>query len=190
MKPDFFKEQLCKQYKLTPITMDDAEFLLAMRQDSELNKYLNNPPESIDAQTSWMEKYFDKDDDLYFTVRSIESDRPAGAVALYNIEYEKKRAEWGRWMIKGNPAAAVESLYMMYKFAFEAAGMQTVHFTTVTKNKGVLSIHKMYGAEARDIYKGYLKNQNGVFDEYYFEITAEDFENTIKPKLKKILRLP
>lgn len=52
----------------------------------------------------WFEKYLERDDDFVFVIEERATHRPIGQVALYHVDWDLKRAEFGRLII-GEPDA-------------------------------------------------------------------------------------
>jgi hypothetical protein len=106
-------------------------------------------------------------------------DIPVGIVAVYDIDFDNGIFDWGRWIIsKTAPIqAGIESMLLVYKFAFEILNLKKTRFEVRLGNNNVISLHAKY---ARKL------NSDDNFQ--YFEFTSEDymtnvFINVFKKKL-------
>ena len=92
---------------LRPLEEADLAATLAWRNQSQIRKWFFYSDEITPAQhRRWFEQYRARDDDFVFIIEEMDRlKRPVGQVALYNIDWVRGRAEFGRLMI-GDPEAA------------------------------------------------------------------------------------
>ncbi len=128
----------------------DAEFILKLRLNPELNRFLNKTDSSIKKQKEWIRQKQLADDDYHMIIEDQRSGKRVGTVAIYNINYRKKVFEWGRWVIskKAPLVTALESAKLIYDFAFKKIGLKKAVFGVQEKNETVIDFHKGYGAKA------------------------------------------
>jgi RimJ/RimL family protein N-acetyltransferase len=138
---------LGKNINLRVATENDAEFILDLRLDPLLNKYIGQTDPSIEKQRSWIKNSFAKTNDFHFIIESKEG-KPYGTIAIYNIDYEKGVAEWGRWVIKPGSFIfiPVESTILAFYFAFTKLGLKKLTGGANNKNKQVVNFHKIYAS--------------------------------------------
>lgn len=132
------------RYRLRPIARSDAAFVVGLRRDPELGRYLHRTSDRVADQEAWLEAYFERPGDHYFVVEEIRSGEAVGTVGLYDSD--GRRAEWGRWLIRKDAPAAVESALLVYRAAFEGLGLEEVYCRTVAENAKVVSFHDSSGA--------------------------------------------
>lgn len=125
--------------------VDDAEFILSLRTDSDKSKYLSKTSNDIEQQRSWLRNYSMRDEHAYFIIEN--DDEKIGTVRLYDAKGESFC--WGSWVIKnGSPShAAIESALMVYAFAVDCLGFKNSHFDVRKKNKSVIKFHERFGAK-------------------------------------------
>lgn len=140
------------RYALRPIREDDAGFVVALRSDPELGAYLHRTSGRIEDQEAWLAAYFDRAGDYYFIVEEAESGQAVGTIGLYDSD--GRAAEWGRWLIRKDAPAAVESALLIYRAAFDALGLEAVFCRTVAENAKVVSFHDSSGAERVGVLAG------------------------------------
>jgi RimJ/RimL family protein N-acetyltransferase len=132
------------RYDLRPVVRDDAAFIVELRTDPELSAYLHPTSPDVADQEAWLEAYFQRPGDYYFTVDDRVTGLPVGVVAVYDSD--GRSAEWGRWLIRRTAPAAVESALLVYRAAFEALGLDELYCRTVAGNESVVSFHDSSGA--------------------------------------------
>jgi RimJ/RimL family protein N-acetyltransferase len=132
------------RYALRPIGEADARFVAELRSDPELSAYLHRTSGRVEDQEAWLAAYFERDGDYYFIVEELGSGDPVGTVGLYDSD--GRTAEWGRWLIRKDAPAAVETALLIYRAAFEGVGLDEVYCRTVAENAKVVSFHDSSGA--------------------------------------------
>ena len=76
----------CARYRLRPVTLGDAAFIVELRSDPQLNRYLHEISPRVEDQVAWLERYFARPDDYYFIVEDADSGERHGAIGIYEIE--------------------------------------------------------------------------------------------------------
>jgi len=133
-------------FALRPVTETDSDFIIGLRTDPELGKFINASSPRREDQIAWMQKYYARAGDYYFLVTRHDG-TPEGTIALYDVtgEGSDKRGEWGRWILKRGSMAAVESALLIYQAAFERLDLGMVYCRTVALNQPVVSFHTSCG---------------------------------------------
>ena len=148
-------------FELRPVRLDDAAFMIGLRTDPELATYLNPTSGRLEDQRDYLENYFSTPGDYYFIVQGKASGEPEGMLAVYDIDQRSQSAEWGRWILRKDSLAAVESACLVYRVGLEELGMKELYCRTVARNERVVSFHDSCGlVRARDL-PGYVRI-NGV----------------------------
>ena len=76
----------CVRYRLRPVTLEDAPFIVELRMDPLLNRYLHEISPRVEDQVAWIERYFERPEDYYFIIEDADSGEPHGAIGIYDIE--------------------------------------------------------------------------------------------------------
>ena len=134
-------------FRLRPIGPQDAEFVLALRTASRVQGRLHPVSGLLGDQVAWIEGYLRRPGDWYWVVERSLDGRPEGTLGLYDLEADRSRAEWGRWLLRPGSLGAPESALLLYRAAFEKLGLAEVHCRTVATNAAVVSFHDRSGLE-------------------------------------------
>ena len=170
-------------YRLRPVRLADAAFIVRVRrEDMERNRYIHPIPDDVSAQERWLEAYFDREGDFYFVVENRVTGEPEGLIAFY--DEADGRAEWGRWVIRKGSLAAVESVCLLYRIAFEQAGLRELYCRTLCANKAVVSIHTSMGELTRGIIDCFAILGGKPYDAVEQYADREHFYTGIAPKLE------
>jgi RimJ/RimL family protein N-acetyltransferase len=136
----------CVRYRLRPVALDDAPFIVALRMDPLLNRYLHEISPRVEDQISWLERYFLRPGDYYFIVEDADSGEPQGAIGIYEVAKDASGAEWGRWILKRGSMAALESGCLIYEVGFSTLQLTSLSCRTLGDNSGIVSFHDSFGA--------------------------------------------
>jgi len=171
--------QYCKNTQLRTVIEDDADFILSLRLDNDLNKYLSNVENDLNKQVQWIKHYKIREQsrlEFYFIIQSNKN-KKLGAVRLY--DFNKNSFCWGSWMIERNAPniTAIESALTIYEFAFNILGFTQSHFDVRKGNNKVIEFHKRFGAK--------VISEDDL--NYYFIILKSDYENSRKRYSKFLL---
>jgi len=139
-------------FRLRPVSVDDAAFIVALRTDPVLGKYLHATSPDIDDQRAWTKRYYEREGDWYFVVEQRATSDPQGAVAIYNYDADQKIAEWGRWILKKGSLAALESAALIYDVGFDQLGLELMYSRTA--NKLVVSFDTRLGSTTEGLVIG------------------------------------
>lgn len=131
------------------IEEDDAAFVVGLRTDEKLNKFISAVSNDVEAQKKWIRNY--KTDEtrgsqFYFIIERNDGAR-CGTVRIYDIQADS--FSWGSWILndKKTRFAAVESAFLVYQFGFETLGFSKCHFEVMKENEKVRSFHEKMGAK-------------------------------------------
>jgi len=173
-------------YLLSPVTTEDAQFIVETRlEDAERNKFIHAISPDVSLQVEWINKYYEIPGDYYFVVRNKLTNNKEGLISLYNIK--DKKAEWGRWVIKKDSPASVESFYLICRMAFEQLYLDEIFSLTITDNTGVAAFHDSVNAKRTGIIPKCFIINDLTYDAVKHIVDKKRFSNMIKPKLEKIL---
>lgn len=134
-----------KNVNLRIANQRDAEFILELRLNPVLSKYINKTDPSVEKQRDWINNVYNKDTDFHFIIEDKNSN-PYGTIAVYDIDYKNGIAEWGRWLIKQKSPIffPVESNILAINFAFHNLKLKKLIGSAFINNKDVVRFHKNY----------------------------------------------
>jgi len=182
MKHHYFLEGF--GYRLRPIKISDAQFVIQVRlEDVERNCYIHPISDDVSEQETWLDRYFEREGDYYFVVENRITGLPEGLIAFYDENNGK--AEWGRWVLKKGSLAAAESVYLLYRIAFEQAGLQELYCRTLSENVSVVSFHTSIGEKTRTVYKQLFELNGKRYDAVEQYSDRSNFYNQIAPMLER-----
>lgn len=151
-------------YRLRPIQLDDAKFILEVRlEDKERNRFIHEIPNDVSVQEAWLRSYLERPNDYYFVIENKLTEQPEGLIAIYNFE-ENGRAEWGRWVAKKGSFASIESVNLIYRVAFEKLGLTELCCRTIHDNTPVVSFHESIHEKTRAVLNEYFSISEKSFD--------------------------
>jgi len=173
------------RYALRPVAMADARFIAELRADPELGAYLHRTSGRVEDQEAWLTTYEARAGDYYFVVEERASGQPLGTVGVYDSD--GRRAEWGRWLIRREAPAAVESALLVYRAAFEALGLDEVYCRTVAENAKVVSFHDSSGAERVGLLEKHFELGGVAHDAVEHRVDRTRWDR-MRPKLEFLAR--
>lgn len=147
-------------FRIRPIVNSDAPFVLKLRIDPGLSRFLHAAPLNIESQLGWLEHYYERPGDWYFVVERKCNSSPEGLISLYDYNVKQRCAEWGRWILLPTSLAAVESAWLIYRFAFGQLDLREVYCRTVADNQSVVSFHDSCSIAKRTLLPNHY-NLNG-----------------------------
>ncbi len=165
------------------VKLEDAKFILKLRTDEGLNRFIHKGSINLESQTEWIRKYLEKENDYYFVIETNLDKKPVGVISIYDIK--DNHAEWGRWiLLKGNNFA-IESVYLIYKVAFEIIKLEYIFCRTVEDNKSVVSFHKSCGLKENKILKNHFCLEGFYYNAVEHTLDHDQW-NTVNKKLEKL----
>jgi RimJ/RimL family protein N-acetyltransferase len=144
----------CINYRLRPVTLADAAFIVELRSDPVRTRFLHEISPRVEDQVSWLERYFERPGDYYFIIEDVDLAQPAGTIGIYDMSEDASHATWGRWITKPNPLAAMESVWLICEIAFSRLGLASVSSLTIVDNVPVISLHDRFGATRSALREG------------------------------------
>lgn len=165
----------CKNLILREVEPSDSEFILSLRLDEKLNRYLSKTQPDVELQREYIKKYKTKNNEYYYIIESLDH-KKLGTGRLYEISGDRFKV--GSWLIANNAPVytAIESILYLYDFAFTTLGMKHANFEVDKKNERVIAFHLRFGSK--------IVGDDGV--SYHFEFQKEDFKK-VKEKYKKYM---
>ena len=155
-----YSHSFLKNILLEEIELDDAFFILSLRNNKKNSEYLNPTNISLEEQSTYIKSYFKKDTEYYFIIKEKITKKNIGTVRVYNIN--NPSFCWGSWIIYDTEiiSAALESCLLIYFFAFNYLQLTNANFDVRKDNKKVISFHKKTGAQVtseddKDVFLSY-----------------------------------
>jgi RimJ/RimL family protein N-acetyltransferase len=152
------------RHRLRPVEMADAGFILSLRMDPKLSRFVGATSSKLEDQQEWLGRYFDRADDFYFIITDAQRDEDVGTVGIYNLDTATHEAEWGRWLIRPGSIAALESALLLHRLGFESIGLRRLYSRTVAENAQVVSFHTSFGAQRDRILRAGVILDDGPHD--------------------------
>ena len=128
--------------RLRPITLEDAAFVVWLRNLEHAKGKVGDSASDIGAQEAWLKAYFQREGDYYFIIES-QGHIPLGAYGIYNVMGQS--AESGRWVVRPDVPAALPSAFVAFETAFGTLGLDELRVRTVSTNTVVLSLNRKFG---------------------------------------------
>ena len=141
-----FEQRYGVQVRLVEET--DAEFILELRTDPKLSRFIHATDDSVEKQRDWIREYKKREaagKDYYFLY--AKDGVPFGVNRFYDIQSDI--ATGGSWVCrKGLPFdLPVLSCIIHYEILFEQLQLDCFYTDTKKQNKKVIKTTLMFGAE-------------------------------------------
>ena len=141
-----------KNIKFELVEENEAEMILNLRNNSNLNKFISKIDLNIEKQKEWIREYKKREkegEDYYFSIKELENDSILGYIRVYNIDKNNKTCEWGSWVMKEDKPAssALESVILIYDFIFNILKLEKAFQSVMKGNRKVMLFHKAYGVK-------------------------------------------
>lgn len=177
-------------YRLRPINDSDAALVVDLRNTPKLNQYLHPTSNRVEDQLFWLAQYYERQGDYYFVVERRDNREFEGLISIYDIDAESHCAYWGRWILKQNSLAAAESVWLIFRIAFELLKLHCVYSRTVAENEKVVSFHDSYslGKVERQLLPAYFTLGERKLDGIEHRVYRESWE-AISPRLEKVAKM-
>lgn len=127
---------------LRSVAVEDAEFTRSIRLDSDFAKFFPPLNTTIEQQRKWIEWHQTKEGDYFFVVWNKKGER-IGTISVYDIV--GRCCESGRLAIKGNAFQCTEAQSLVFKFAFDYLGVDTVVGFIFADNERAIRFNKQFG---------------------------------------------
>lgn len=175
-------------FRLRPTLYTDAPFIIELRSDPDLNRYLHPVSRHIEDQIVWLDQYYLRPNDYYFVIENCRTAIPEGLISIYDIDSSSACGEWGRWVLKHGSLAATESVWLIYRVAFELLKLNLIYCRTLVDNKKVISFHQACGITSSYLLKSHFEINGQLLDSIEHRLDNESW-NHIEPKLNKLSAL-
>lgn len=175
------RKKLTKNLFLKEVDTNDVNYILKLRTDKYLSKFLNPTSNDKKKQLLWLKKYFErrkKKEEFYFIfqIKKKKIYKNLGFARI--IKIDQNTFHFGGWILQNNtsPWIALECCISIYIYAFELLNYKRCLLWIHHKNSIVINYHKSLGAK-------YLKKDD---KEVFFTFTKNKFDK-LKNKFKFFL---
>lgn len=132
---------------------EDAEFILELRNNPDLNKYISYTDVSLEKQKDWIKKYKEREKEekeFYFIIRIKNTLLKCGTVRIYNITEEN--VTWGSFILNRErpDGASYEVIKETLKFIFNLLKINTVLLDVKKENYKAIHIYEKSGFKKFD----------------------------------------
>lgn len=162
-----------REFRLRLVNENDALFIVELRTNKDLSKYLNPIDHDIELQKKWIRDYKEREEqkkEFYFIAETY-SGEGLGLIRLYNFKQDS--FESGSWIFKKNDNEwiPIKADLAVRDFAYEQLGLKKCEFEVRKDNKNVVRYHKLFNPK--------LKYEDEL--NFYYELDFETYkENKVK----------
>ncbi len=135
-----------KIINLRLVKEEDAEFILKLRNNKELSKFISPTNINLNEQREWIRNYKireKKREEFYFIVEN-KYGISCGTVRIYNINYENKETTWGSFILdKIRPeGSSTEVIELSLEFILEKLKLEKVYLDVRKENYKAIHIYE------------------------------------------------
>jgi RimJ/RimL family protein N-acetyltransferase len=130
---------------------EDLPTTLAWRNREDIRvQFIHSDIITWEQHLAWWEQYQAKNNDFVFIIEETQQlHRPVGQVSLYNIDLEKREAEYGRLMIGDNEARgrglAKRATELLIAWAFNSVGLKRIYLEVFANNRVAVNLYRRSG---------------------------------------------
>lgn len=129
-------------------TENDSEFILSLRTDKKLSRFIHKTDNNLQRQIEWMREYKKNEEkglDYYFIFSS--DNKPFGVCRIYNMHDDI--CTGGSWICKigTDEKKSIASILVERDIIFEVLNFTYDNFDVRKENLQVQKLHKMFGAK-------------------------------------------
>lgn len=162
-------ESLC----LRPVVLDDAEFIVDLRNQKQVQGKIHNTSLNVEDQRKWISECLQRANEYYWVIETLDG-IPIGTTSLYNYDERLNQIELGRWvMLKGYEVYSLSRSVLLKDFAFSIFGVSKIVMDVVSTNIQVLKYHRFLGEIESRIQSGLAGCGEAPVDVIWFEETLE-----------------
>ena len=123
----------------------DAAFIMSLRCDCQLSKFIHSTRSSVVEQEKWLSDYALRPDDYYFICEDAHG-KPWGTVRIPSVQGHEFGV--GSWVFLPDapPGAAVQAMLLAFRFGFDCLGCDLAVFDVRRGNEHVWRFHEACGA--------------------------------------------
>ncbi|HEY9868072.1 MAG TPA: GNAT family N-acetyltransferase [Candidatus Obscuribacterales bacterium] len=152
-----------ERVRLRPLEQRDLSDTLRWRNQERVRTFFKSSAEiSPESHSAWFSQYLSKADDYVYVIDEIEcSHLPVGQVSIYNINWDRGEAEFGRLLI-GEPAAlgkgyAREASLLLLAHWHSIYGIKRFCLEVKEENERAIRLYEQLGFTERGAHDGLIK---------------------------------
>ncbi|MET3332251.1 MULTISPECIES: GNAT family N-acetyltransferase [Bradyrhizobium] len=162
---------------LREVRLDDSPQIIAWRNDPVLGKFMGREKLTLARQEEFFRSYQSRADDYYFIAEFKRSRKPAGSIAIANLDFATKRGEVARLIVDPGARLFLAEIFdLLLAFAFVQLGLSAVVANVQSRNGPAKNFHVRLGFQIDDIAPNAWWNGDDVIT---FRMSREDY-----PRLK------
>ena len=168
---------------LRAFEMEDYKKITRWRKDPEVTKLVvgNKYFISSERDKKWVEeKIFDDRVNIYSAICLKENDEMIGYLAIINIDWRNRKAEWGGITIgdKENQKKgyAKEAAYLMLEYVFEELGLNRFSGYWLESHKPSIQLGLNLGFKKEGIFREYAYKRNKFHNIVILSILKKEYE--------------
>ncbi|MCK1587747.1 GNAT family N-acetyltransferase [Bradyrhizobium sp. 169] len=163
---------------LREVRLEDSAQIIAWRNDPVLGKFMTREKLTLNQQEEFFRNYRARADDYYFIAQFKRSKKPAGTIAITNLDFAAERGEVARLIVDTGARLFLAEIFdLLFTFAFEQLGLSTVRAKVQSKNRSSKNFHIRLGFQIEEIAPNAWWNGDDVIT---FRMSREDY-----PRLKQ-----
>lgn len=176
-------------FRLRSVKTSDADFIIQLRNfECADSQYLHKVSLVVSEQEEWINNQICREGDYYFIIENRLTKEREGTIGLYGVSDGK--AEWGRWVLKKGSLASIESVILLFRFAFKDLGLRGVFCRTIEENRAVVHFHDNFGEKNVGVCKKGIQIGERIYQLIEHRTNLQIFEKDIYPKVSaKIERI-
>ena len=129
------------------VTEDDAEFILSLRTNLKLSRYIHSTDKSVEKQKQWIKDYKDRErEGLEYYFIYDDNGNNIGVNRIYNIK--DNSCTGGSWICSqdAESSKSIATILCLKNIMFDILGFTEEYFDVRIDNIQVQKLHLMLGA--------------------------------------------
>ncbi|MBE0601199.1 MAG: GNAT family N-acetyltransferase, partial [Firmicutes bacterium] len=122
---------------------DDSAFIIRLRNDEKISRFLPKIPEDLHGQKKWIREQRTRDDDYYFVILDNVNQERIGTLSIYEIRGDE--AETGRAASYGTAMQNTEAMLLLYDFAFTVLRLKQTRVEIIRGNDNAIEFNRKLG---------------------------------------------
>ena len=173
---------------LRPLTVEDAEITLRWRH-SQRAINLNQGASTPALQVAWIKS---RPSTEYNFIIELLNGMAVGMLSLAAVDLTNRRAEPGRFLIgeeeatRGIPVA-VESMKLLYEFAFDILGLSRVHGTIASDNKAIYKWQSYLGMKEEGRLRSHYFINDHFQDAICMGLLEDEYRRITLPRMRILI---
>lgn len=158
---------------LRPMCRDDAEVVVAWRNEPSTAKMFFSPPPDIDDHRAWFDG--DRVDRVDYMIVRRDEQRPIGVVNFKDIDQTESCAEAGKLLgdrDSRGQGMAKEAFAAWLLYGFGSLGLRRVRIRTRSDNTANIHLNRKLGFKLQDRYRH--RAADGTFQQFVLMMLQRD----------------